>query len=384
MNYERFYARVDLGAMQKNVAAVRNKVRSETKIMAVIKADAYGHGASAVAKYLDGCVDAFGVACVDEAVELRRDGCKKPLLVLGNADPCEYYSIVKNNVSPTVFCYDDAALLSAEAQRQDKTVKAHIKVDTGMGRIGGAPCEAFADEVEKISHLPNIELEGVFTHFACADEADKSKTEAQKKKFDAFIEMLERRGVKIPLHHADNSAGIMDFDHHYNMVRMGIILYGLRPSDETDREWKLYPAMELIGKITYIKNIEKGSTVSYGGTFVADRRMKIATVSVGYADGYPRSLSNRGCVLVRGVRCPVVGRVCMDQMMIDVSSVPNAQRGDDAVIVGKSGELYISADEVANAAGSFNYEFVCGISRRVARVYFDGDKYLETVSYIFK
>lgn len=384
MQYNRFYARVDLGAIGRNIEKVRRSIPDGTMIMAVIKADAYGHGALAVAEYLEDKADQFGVACVDEALELRGAGCKKPILILGNANPSEYSAIAENDITATVFTLEDARLLSKEASRLGKVATVHIKVDTGMSRIGGKPNEAFAEEVKEISQLPNINIGGIFTHFACADEADKTEAVNQRELFDGFVEMLERRGVEIPVKHVDNSAGIMELDRHYNMVRMGIMLYGLYPSEETDRSWKLYPAMELIGKVSYVKTVPAGAGISYGHTFVADREMRVATVSVGYADGYPRSLSNKGCVLIGGVRCPVIGRVCMDQMMVDISRAGDVKRGDDAVIVGHCGEEYISADEVSEAAGSFNYEFVCGISRRVPRVYFDGERCLGEVSYIKK
>lgn len=376
MEYRRTYAKVDLDAIGKNVESVRQRIPAETKIMAVIKANAYGHGAVAFAKYLDDKTDFYGVAALDEALELRGAGVLKDILVLGCLDRREYEKAVENGVTVAIASLEDARELSSAAKALSKTVKVHIKVDTGMGRIGFKPTEENAKNVAEIAGLDGIILEGMFTHFAIADAYDKTSALCQREKFDAFVSMCENEGVKIPLLHVNNSAGTMELDRHYGMVRMGIMLYGLYPSDEMDRDFVLYPALELKSHVTFVKNVEKGTGISYGHTFVADREMKVATVACGYADGYPRSLSSKGEVIIGGVRCPILGRVCMDQMMVDVSHIKDFEvvPGDEVTLVGRDGKEFISVEDVADNAYSFNYEFVCGLSRRVSRVYFEGGK----------
>ncbi len=382
MNYGRFYAKIELNNIGKNVSGVRNKISDGTMIMAVIKADAYGHGAVEVSSYLEDKVDWFGVATVDEAVELRMHGTKKPILILGATMPEDYHDVVKYDITPAVFDFERAKCLSCEAVKQNKTANIHIKIDTGMSRIGFAVNESSADTVLEISRLPNIMIEGIFSHFAKADEADKTSALMQKECFDSFLDMLKERSIVPKIKHLYNSAGIMELTENYDMVRMGIMLYGYYPSDEMDRSYKLYPAMELISQISYIKKIKKGTGVSYGYTFVAENDMKIATVPVGYADGYPRCLSGNSEVLIKGVRCRIIGRICMDQFMVDVSGVDNVQLGDEVVLVGRSGAECITVEELADKAYSFNYEFICGISRRVPRVYFNNRKFVEKISYL--
>ncbi|MBR4071178.1 MAG: alanine racemase [Clostridia bacterium] len=382
MSSNRFYAKIDLGNIGKNVTGVRNRINPDTMIMAVIKADAYGHGAVQVASYLNDKVDWFGVATTDEALELRKNGMQKNILVLGSVMPGDYYSIVKYDITATIYDFERAKLLSDEAVSQNKTVKIHIKVDTGMSRIGLEANETSVHIVSKIKGLPNIVIEGIFSHLAKADEADKSSAYTQKKIFDDFINMLEKNGINIPIKHLYNSAGIMEMSNSYDMVRMGIMLYGYYPSDEIDNNYKLYPALELISQVSYVKNVNKGCGVSYGHTFIAENDMKIATIPVGYADGYPRCLSGKGEVLINGKRCKIIGRICMDQMMVDVTGLDSISVGDEVVLVGNSGKEYISVEEVANNAYSFNYEFICGISRRVPRVYYHNGTYIGEKSYL--
>ncbi len=384
MNSNRFYAKIELDSIGKNVAGVRNKVAPGTMVMAVIKADAYGHGAVQVASYLEDKVDWFGVATVDEALELRKSGTQKNILVLGATMPDDYRSIVKYGITATIFDYERAKLLSDEAVYQNKTVNVHIKVDTGMSRIGLAVEKNSVNIVSDISSLPNMRIEGVFSHLAKADDYDKTSAKLQIEAFDSFIVMLEEQNIDVPIKHLYNSAGIMDMLNTYDMVRMGIMLYGHYPSDEVNKEYKLYPAMELISQISYIKNIKKGTGVSYGYTFVAQNDMKVATVPVGYADGYPRCLSGKGEVLINGIRCKIIGRICMDQLMVDVTNIDNVSIGDEVVLVGKQGEEFISVEDVANNANSFNYEFICGISRRVPRVYYNNGEFIEKISYLEK
>ena len=379
--YRRYYAGIDIGAIESNVEAVLEKIPDNVKIMAVVKADAYGHGACTVAEYLEDRVDWFGVADIDEAIELRRSGIKKPVLILGFVDPEDYKASVENNIALAMFSLKDAEKLSAVAMELNKTANVHIKLDTGMSRIGYQPTPESADQVEQINNLPYINVEGLFSHFATADEKDLTDALLQRTRYDTFVQMLETRGVHIGLKHLDNSAGTMAMDKYYDMVRIGIIMYGLYPSNEIDKCVKLTPAMELISNISMVKQISPGTGVSYGRTYVADKPVKVATVPVGYADGYPRSLSNKGEVLINGRRCRVIGRVCMDQMMVDVTGV-ECQEGDKVVLVGCSGDEYISVEEVAEVADTFNYEFICRVGRRVPRRYFKNGKCIKEITYL--
>ena len=379
--YRRYYAGIDIGAIESNVEAVLEKIPDNVKIMAVVKADAYGHGACTVAEYLEDRVDWFGVADIDEAIELRRSGIKKPVLILGFVDPEDYKASVENNIALAMFSLKDAEKLSAVAMELNKTANVHIKLDTGMSRIGYQPTPESADQVEQINNLPYINVEGLFSHFATADEKDLTDALLQRTRYDTFVQMLETRGVHIGLKHLDNSAGTMAMDKYYDMVRIGIIMYGLYPSNEIDKCVKLTPAMELISHISMVKQISPGTGVSYGRTYVADKPVKVATVPVGYADGYPRSLSNKGEVLINGRRCRVIGRVCMDQMMVDVTGV-ECQEGDKVVLVGCSGDEYISVEEVAEVADTFNYEFICRVGRRVPRRYFKNGKCIKEITYL--
>ena len=384
MNYGRLYAKIDLDNIGKNVSGVRNVIPKDTMIMAVIKADAYGHGAVQLASYLEDKVDWYGVATIDEAIELRQNGTTKPILILGATMPQDYSDVVDYDITVAIFDKERAEALSREAVLQNKTAKVHIKVDTGMSRIGLPLNETAVEVVSEITKLPNICVEGIFSHMAKADEADKTSALEQKALFDKFIGWLEEENINVPIKHFSNSAGVMELDATYNMVRMGIMLYGYYPSDEMNAEYKLYPAMELISQISYVKRIENGTGVSYGHTFVADRDMLLATVPVGYADGYPRCLSGKGEVIVRGKRCPIIGRICMDQMMIDVSGLDDVSVGDSVILIGESGSEKITVEDVADNAYSFNYEFICGISRRVPRVYYDNGKFVEKISYLKK
>lgn len=382
MNYQRICAEIDISAIEKNIEGARSRIPTNTNIMAVIKADAYGHGAAAVAEYIGDKVEWFGVSNVLEALELRRTGIENPILILGYVSPEEYSAVVENNITIAMYSLSDAEKLSDEAAFRGKNAGVHIKIDTGMSRIGYAVNSKSADEVSCISHLPNIKITGLFSHFARADEKDKSSAKKQIEEFERFDSMLKDRCVNIPIRHIENSAGIMELDKTYEMVRMGIMLYGLYPSDEMDRAYKLYPAMRLVSHVSMVKTLDPGVGISYGHTYVTMSERKIATVPVGYADGYPRCLSNKADVLIAGKRCPIVGRVCMDQMMVDVSNIDSVSVGDKVVLMGAMGDEFISCDELANAAGTVNYELVCSISRRVPRVYLKSGEYLKTVSYI--
>jgi len=380
MGYQRICAKIDLNAIEKNVAGVRVRIPADTKIMAVIKADAYGHGAAVLARFLDDKVDWFGVATADEAVELRVHGCGKPILILGYVHPEEYTMLVQQNITTAIFRYEDAKKLSDTALSEGTTAEIHIKIDTGMCRIGYPVSIESAKEIQKISRLPGIRITGMFSHFYSADAKDKTQALVQREKFDHMIAMLDSLGVEIPIKHLNNSAGTMELDKYYDMVRMGIMLYGIYPSDEMDLSYPLYPAMELVSHISHIKTIEAGDGVSYGHTYVADHPVRLATVPVGYADGYPRSLSNKGHVLIGGMHCPILGRVCMDQMMIDITGLDTVSIGDPVILLGGAGEHCITAAQLGDVAGSFSYELVSGIGMRVPRVYIYNGRQIEFVN----
>lgn len=369
----RVYAEINLDAICQNVQNAMDKVGKDTKMMAIIKTDAYGHGAVPVAKALNEIgTYAFGVATVEEAVQLRRGGLQNPILILGYVFPADYPLLIANDIMHAVFQYETAKALSERAVFLSKVVKIHIKVDTGMGRIGMQTTEESLAEIEKIAALPNLQIDGIFTHFACADEADKTSCFRQKEKFLDFVQKLDARGINIPIKHMCNSAGIIEFsDGFLNMTRSGIMTYGLYPSEEVNKaNLELHPALQLKSHVAFVKTVQKGFTVSYGSTYVTDKeKTVIATVPVGYGDGYPRALSNKGRVLIHGQYAPIVGRVCMDQMMVNVTDIPNVKQGDTVTLVGTDGDKHISVEEVADNAYSFNYEFCCGINKRVPRVY---------------
>ncbi|MCM1544279.1 MAG: alanine racemase [Ruminococcus sp.] len=369
-NYYRTFAKIDLDAIESNFAELKKRVKSGVKICAVVKADAYGHGAVQVANLLKDKVDFFAVAALEEALVLREAGITNPILILAYSCPSQFETLITHNIIPTIYDFNDAQRFSKAAERLGKKVPVHLAVDTGMSRIGFKPNEESADIVKQISLLPSIELQGLFSHYAKADYADKAAANLQTEKFDAFIEMLEKRNVNIPIKHICNSAGIIDFNKQYDMVRMGISLYGMYPSDEVKKERvSLTPAMEVISHIIHVHEIEEGVGVGYGHTYITDRERKIATVSIGYADGYNRCLSNKGWVLIHGKRAPITGKVCMDQIMVDVTDIPDVAVGDQAVIMGKSGDDEISAELLGSLCHSFDYEVVCTFMPRVKRIY---------------
>jgi len=372
---------IDLDAISRNIDAVREK--SGKLVMAVVKADAYGHGAVQVARLLEGKCAFFGVSSILEALELRQAGVTTPILVLGYTPPEAFPTAIAGGIRPAIFHYEDAAALSQAAVSAGISAPFHIAVDTGMSRIGFQAEEEEADLCAKIAALPGIVPEGLFSHFATADCADLTRARRQAERFENFDKMLRARGVEIPLRHLDNSAGLMNFSSPYEMVRSGIVTYGMYPSDEVSPELlPLTPALRWVSRITHLKELPAGREVSYGGTYVTTAPTRVATVPVGYADGYRRSLSGRYYVLIRGRRAPILGRVCMDQMMVDVTDIPGVTLEDTVVLVGASGEERITVEDIAQTADSFNYEFVCGISRRVPRVYLTGGKPTCTVHYL--
>ena len=381
--YFRTQAIIDLDAIEYNVNEVRKKLPQNVKILSVVKAEAYGHGAVPVAKFLEDKCDFFGVACLEEAEELIEADIKRPILILGYTSPNLFEVVVKNDIRISVFSYADAVKLSDEAVRQNKTISFHFCVDTGMSRIGFQITEENADICKKISSLPNLEAEGLFSHFATADEKDLAKAKLQQNKFKEFIGMLEDRGVHIPIKHLNNSAGIMNFEDTFDMCRMGIITYGLYPSEDVDKSLlSLKPVLTWRTNVSHIKTLEKGREISYGGTYVTDDERIIATIPVGYADGYPRCLSNIGKVIINGKYAPIVGRICMDQFMVDVTDIENVSVGSEVILVGKSGSAELSMEEVSNAAHSFNYELPCRIALRVPRTYYKNNQIVYIKKYL--
>ena len=372
---------IDLDAIRHNIQAV--KAKAGAPVMAIIKADAYGHGAVQLAKHLDDCCAFFGVSSILEALELRQAGIKKPMLILGYTPVSSFPEVVRLNIRPAIFHYEDALALSQAAGELGMTAKFHFAVDTGMSRIGFQVTRENADICAKIARLPNLEAEGLFSHFATADCADLTRAKRQAERFACFDRMLKDRGVVIPLRHLDNSAGLMNFGCEYEMVRSGIVTYGMYPSDEVDPGLlELRPALRWETQIVHINLLEPGREIGYGGTYTTTHLTRVATLPVGYADGYRRNLSGRFYVLIRGRKAPILGRICMDQMMVDITDIPDAQLGDPVVLVGKDGEEQITVEQIAAQGDSFNYEFVCGISRRVPRVYTLGGRVDHRVSYL--
>ena len=369
MNFDNTYVNIDLDAIWDNFQAIREK--AGVAVMAVVKADAYGHGAVPVSRLLEPVCAFFGVATVSEALELRKAGISKPILILGYTPPQAFETLVREQIRPSIFCWEDAQALSLQAQQLGLTAPFHFALDSGMGRIGFQPTWEDAQVCAKIAALPGLHPEGLFSHFATADGADLSAARQQAKRFGEFDSYLRQLGVQVVLRHLDNSAGIMNFDCHYEMVRSGIITYGLYPSPAVNPELlNLRPAMSWHSHICHIKWLAPGTPIGYGGSFVTAKDTRVATVTAGYADGYRRILSNRFYVLIHGCKAPILGRICMDQMMVDVTDIPQAAVGDTVVLMGRDGDAMISAEALAEAAGSFNYEQVSTVGRRCSRHYY--------------
>ncbi len=381
LNFDSTRVKIDLDAIASNFDAIREK--AGVPVMAIIKADAYGHGAIQVARLLQDKCAFFGVSSMLEAMELRQAGLATPILILGHMPTHAYPTAIENGIRPAIFHYEDAVELSRAAAAAGKTAPFHFAVDTGMSRLGFQAAEEDADLCAKIAALPGLYPEGLFSHFATADCADLSRAREQAARFDAFDAMLKDRGVHIPIRHLDNSAGLMNFETHYEMVRSGIVTYGMYPSGEVDPKLlQLQPALQWLSRVTHVKTLPAGREVSYGGTYVTTRDTRIATVPVGYADGYRRNLSGKFYVLIHGKKAPILGRICMDQLMVDVSDIPETKVNDRVTLVGRDGEEWISMEAISAAADSFNYEFVCGISRRVPRIYVSGGKTVHSVHYL--
>ena len=390
-DYQRVYAEVRLDAVISNMDNMKVNIAPKTKMIAVIKTDGYGHGAIPIARELEGLDYLFGfaVATAEEALILRHVGIKKPILILGYTFPYSYEKLIEEEVRMAVFREDTLKELSEAAARLSergirKNAKVHIKVDTGMSRIGVRPDEKGLEFVKRTFETEGIEVEGIFTHFARADESDKTAAKKQLTEFREFIGQIEEKtGRKIPVKHCSNSAGIVEIpDANMDVVRAGITLYGLWPSNQVRKDIvKLSPVLSLYSHIVYIKEIEAGTAVSYGGTYVADRVRRVATIPVGYGDGYPRGLSGKGHILIHGKKAPILGRVCMDQFMVDVTEIPEAAMGDRVTLIGREGQQEITMELLGELSGRFNYELACDITKRVPRVYTKGGEILYTKDY---
>ena len=382
--YSRVYAKIDLDAVAWNMEQMKKNLKEGTEMVAVIKTDGYGHGAVQVASMLESYdyVWGYAVATLDEAVVLRAAEIQKPILVLGCIFPDQYWEMLKYEIRMNVYTKEMAEAISALAVEKGEQAYVHIKLDTGMARLGFSAEESSIEEIKEIAELPNLVLEGVFTHFAKADEEDKTFTMMQLEKFEWMTQRLEEEGVTFPYVHASNSAGIIDVRRaDYNLVRAGIAIYGLYPSEEVDKEKvQLKPALSLKSHIAFVKDIPAGTPVSYGGDFVSEHQMRIATIPIGYGDGYPRSLSDTGYVLIRGKKAPIIGRICMDQFMVDVSDIPEVKFGDKVTLIGRDQEEYLPVEKLSELSGRFNYEFVCDLGKRIPRVYVQDGKVEEPIT----
>ncbi len=383
INFDNTYVKIDLDVVEANFQAVAEK--AGVPVMAIVKADAYGHGAVEVARALADKCAFFGVSSMLEALELRQHQIQNPILILGHTPPAAFPQAIRLGIRPAIFCQEDAKELSRVATELGMQAPFHIAVDTGMGRIGFQATYDDAVIAANAAQLPGLRAEGLFSHFATADCADLSQAKAQAQRFDQFDRWLKELGVNVPLRHMDNSAGIMNFENHYEMVRSGIVTYGLYPSGEVDPALlALQSALTWHSRVTHVKQLAPGHGISYGATFVTERDTLVATIPVGYADGYRRSLSGKFYVLIRGQKAPILGRICMDQLMVDVTDIPGVVPGDKVVLIGSQGEQTITMEQIAEAAGSFNYEFVCGISRRVPRLYRRGGHTTHSVHYLLE
>ena len=373
-SYQRVWAEVDLDAIWENMVHMKENIAEKTKILAVIKTDGYGHGGVPIAKMLEQLDFMFGYAAAtyEEAHVLREAGVKKPILILGYTFPYCYEELIREEIRPAVYRRDTVEELVAAAANVGQKAKVHIKVDTGMGRIGITPDEEGLEFVRFLMGHPELEVEGIFTHFAKSDEEDKTSANHQLALFQNFIDRIQTElGLTIPDKHCSNSAAILEMPQaNMDMVRAGITTYGLYPSEEVSKDIvPLRAAMSLYSHIVYCKTIHAGQSVSYGGLFTAQKDTRVATIPVGYGDGYPRSLSGKGYVLIRGKKAPILGRVCMDQFMVDISEIPGVMEGDKVTLLGVDGTERITAEELGELSGRFNYEFVCDLGKRIPRVY---------------
>ena len=385
-SYQRVWAEVDLDAIWENMVHMKENIAEKTKILAVIKTDGYGHGGVPIAKMLEQLDFMFGYAAAtyEEAHVLREAGVKKPILILGYTFPYCYEELIREEIRPAVYRRDTVEELAAAAAKVGQKAKVHIKVDTGMGRIGITPDEEGLEFVRFLMGHPELEVEGIFTHFAKSDEEDKTSAYHQLALFQNFIDRIQTElGLTIPVKHCSNSAAILEMPQaNMDMVRAGITTYGLYPSEEVRKDIvPLRAAMSLYSHIVYCKTIHAGQSVSYGGLFTAQKDTRVATIPVGYGDGYPRSLSGKGYVLIRGKKALILGRVCMDQFMVDVSEIPGVMEGDKVTLLGVDGTERITAEELGELSGRFNYEFVCDLGKRIPRVYIQHGEITEVRDY---
>ena len=384
--YQRACAEIDMDAVHNNMEQMHKKLSPGTKMIGVIKTDAYGHGAVQIGRELETMDYVFGyaVATAEEAIILRQAGLLKPILVLGYTFPYCYEDLIRHEIRPAVFREDSIDELAACARRAGKPARVHVKVETGMTRLGIRPDERGLCFVEKILHTEGIFLEGMFTHFARADERDKSAARRQLALLQDFMAQVETKfKYHIPVKHCSNSAGIVELpEANMDVVRAGITLYGVWPSAEVSREIvSLQPVLSLRSHIVYIREVEAGTPVSYGGTYITPEKMRIATIPIGYGDGYPRSLSGKGFVLIRGQKAPVLGRVCMDQFMVSLKNIPDAAEGDVVTLIGEDGTQRITMEELGELSGRFNYELACDLSKRIPRVYRKGGRIIGSKDY---
>lgn len=383
VGYNRIYARINMDNLRYNVSKMKSLVKKDMKTLVVIKADAYGHGATEIARRIDDLSDYYGVATIDEGIELRNAGIKKPILIIGYTDYREFDRLIAYNITQAVYDVEEARLLSELALSKNCRVKVHIKVDTGMSRIGFLVDKNGVEAAKELLTMEGLEVEGIFTHYAKADEVDKRYAYGQKEKFLYFINELEKDGFRFAIKHIDNSAGTMEIeDDEFDMVRLGIVTYGLYPSEEIERSVEIKPVMSLIAHVAHVKTLPAGVGVGYGWTYTTTGETKVATITVGYADGYPRALSNKGRVIIHGEYAPIIGRVCMDQVMVDVTHIPDVRVRDEVILIGTDGDKTITVEELAEPAASFNYELVCNISRRVPRVYYEDGRDTAVVNYL--
>lgn len=384
LEYQRVLAEIDLDAIGHNIREIKKRIEPKTRLLAIVKADGYGHGAIDVAQVcLYNGADELAVATFDEGVALRKNNIFVPILILGGTVENRLEDVVLNDLTQTVFSYELAKQLSDTAVKLGKTAQAHISIDTGMSRIGFLPCEESLDEIDRLFELPNLRITGVFTHFATADESNKEFTQTQFERFKYMTDNIEARGHKGLIRHCANSAAIIDLpEMQMDMVRAGIIIYGMLPSDEVGKDIDLKPAMSIKTHVSYVKELPAGIGVGYGRKYYTDKLTKIATVPVGYADGYSRSLSNKARMIVNGQYANVIGNVCMDQLMLDVTDIADVNMGDEVIVMGSCGDKAITAEEIGTMMGTINYEVVCGIGKRVPRVYIKSNNVIKTVTLV--
>lgn len=383
--YNRVCARIDLDAIEYNMEMMHKNTREGVSMISVIKTDGYGHGAVQIARMLEpkDYIWGYAVATLDEAVVLRKRGIKKPILVLGCIFPDQWEAAITHEIRFTVYTKEMAEGISELAGKLGKDAYVHIKLDTGMSRLGFLIQEESAEIITGITRLPGLIMEGMFTHFAKADETDKTFTNKQYEGYLWMKKRLEENGVTFQYYHCCNSAGIIDVkETNLDLVRAGISTYGLYPSEEVEKEnVPLKPALELVSHVAHVKWVDEGTPVSYGGTYITKRRTRIATIPVGYGDGYPRSLSNKGYVLIHGKEAPILGRVCMDQFMVDVTEIEDVAFGDVVTLVGENEGAHLPVEVLSDLSGRFNYEFVCDLGKRIPREFIRHGEVVEQMDY---